>query len=101
MKKIFCLLIVFGQLFCHAQIAKYKKTTVMIPMRDGIKLFTVIYSPVTPNGTYPFMIERTPYGAYDDPKDTISLDFPGYGEMASEGYIFVFQDIRGKYKSEG
>lgn len=74
----------------------------MIPLRDGVKLFTVIYSPVTPSGAYPFMIERTPYGAFESPKDTVDFsNASGYKEMANEGYIFVFQDIRGKYKSEG
>ena len=74
----------------------------MIPMRDGVKLFTAIYSPITANGTYPFMIERTPYGALESSKDTADFSkAPGYKEMAAEGYIFVFQDIRGKYKSEG
>ena len=48
------------------------------------------------------MIERTPYGALDFEKDTIDFSkASGYDEMAKEGYIFVFQDIRGKYKSEG
>src|SRR6266498_3849787 len=102
MKKIFFLLIVFGHFLSSAQITQYKKTTSMIPMRDGIKLFTVIYSPVASTGTYPFMIERTPYGAFESPKDTVDFSkASGYKEMANEGYIFIFQDIRGKYKSEG
>ncbi len=102
MKKIFFFLLLFCQLICAAQITQYKKRTAMIPMRDGIKLFTVIYSPVISSGTYPFMIERTPYGAFDFEKDTIDFSkASGYDEMAKEGYIFVFQDIRGKYKSEG
>jgi len=102
MKKIFFLLFVFSQLLSNAQITQYKKTTTMIPLRDGVKLFTVIYSPVAPTGTYPFMIERTPYGAFESPKDTVDFsNASGYKEMANEGYIFVFQDIRGKYKSEG
>src|SRR5215203_918202 len=102
MKKIFFLLVVFSQVFCHAQIAKYKKTTAMIPMRDGVKLFTVVYSPISTSGTYPFMIERTPYGALESSKDTADFSkATGYKEMANEGYIFVSQDIRGKYKSEG
>jgi len=102
MKKIVAFLFVFSHLFSDAQIAKYKKTTAMIPMRDGVKLFTVIYSPIISSGTYPFMIERTPYGALESSKDTADFSkATGYKEMADEGYIFVFQDIRGKYKSEG
>ena len=73
----------------------------MIPMRDGIKLFTVVYSPIIKEGKFPFMIERTPYGAFDR-TDTFNFSaIPGYAAMARDGYIFVFQDIRGKFKSEG
>ena len=73
----------------------------MIPMRDGVKLFTVIYSPINATGKFPFMIERTPYGAFNA-SDTFDFsDIPGYRGMAKEGYIFIFQDIRGKYNSEG
>jgi putative CocE/NonD family hydrolase len=73
----------------------------MIRMRDGVRLFTVIYSPISVPGKFPFMIERTPYGALND-ADTLDLSpYAGYAEMAKDGYIFVFQDIRGKFKSEG
>jgi uncharacterized protein len=85
-------------------ISFYQKKTVMIPMRDGVKLFTVILSPVGNTKRLPILITRTPYGA-DIPVSedgTISLaDNAGVGTMAVEGYIFVYQDIRGKYKSEG
>jgi len=79
----------------------YSKQEVMIPMRDGVKLFTQVYAPVDTSQEYPVMLRRTPYG------------IPPYGENAcrnnlgpswafvEEGYIFVFQDCRGKYKSEG
>ena len=85
-------------------VAFYKKTTVMIPMRDGVKLFTAILSPVNAKQTSPILIQRTPYGADVPVKDdsAFSVNFMGsYSSMAKEGYIFVFQDIRGKYKSEG
>jgi hypothetical protein len=85
-------------------IAAYKKTSVMIPMRDGTKLFTVILSPVNPKTTIPILIERTPYGAnIPIPDDTVfQTKLMGAAHtMAREGYIFVFQDCRGKYKSEG
>jgi putative CocE/NonD family hydrolase len=91
----------------HAQtpdITQYKKTSVMVPMRDGTKLFTLIVSPVNAKQPVPVLLERTPYGAQlPEPEDsslTITPKFPFYN-MAREGYIFVFQDIRGKYKSEG
>jgi len=77
----------------------------MIPMRDGIKLNTVILTPMHGTKAFPFLLTRTPYGAgMNDVKDGDSLNLAYWnniGSMAREGYIFVFQDIRGKYKSEG
>jgi putative CocE/NonD family hydrolase len=101
MKKIFSLLILSGSLLSSAQIIAYKKSTAMIPMRDGVKLFTVIYSPINSTGKFPFMIERTPYGAFNQTDTFDFLRISAYADMAKDGYIFVFQDIRGKYKSEG
>ncbi|MEP7109866.1 MAG: CocE/NonD family hydrolase [Ferruginibacter sp.] len=107
MKKLFLTIVFFSAAnnFIGAQtgnIARYKKTSAMIPMRDGVKLYTVILSPVNPAMPLPVLIQRTPYGANIDVPDeaivpTESLD----NELAKEGYIFVYQDIRGKYKSEG
>jgi putative CocE/NonD family hydrolase len=68
----------------------------MIPMRDGIQLYTVIFTPKDSRGLFPFLIERTPYGAFR-PGNYI----PYEGDMGNDGYIFVFQDIRGKYRSGG
>ncbi|HLX92406.1 MAG TPA: CocE/NonD family hydrolase, partial [Puia sp.] len=66
----------------------YKKNTVMIPMRDGVKLYTVIVSPVTSHTPLPILIERTPYGAdirtVNDSAFTIPRFFPFYN-MAKEG----------------
>jgi putative CocE/NonD family hydrolase len=71
----------------------FNRRTVMIPMRDGVKLNTEIWSPVRP-GTRPFLFRRTPYG--------VAGARPGISSRwADDGYIFVFQDIRGRYKSEG
>jgi len=78
----------------------YTKKTYMVPMRDGVKLNTVVLSPAGVNTPLPILIERTPYGA-DLPDDADIIGWPYIGSMAGEGYIFVFQDIRGKYKSEG
>src|SRR5690242_3481708 len=80
MRKIFLLLSFITQLTVYSQPALYKKSTVMIPMRDGIKLYTVIYSPINLKGEFPFMIERTPYGAFDR---TDNFDFsriPAYAD---------------------
>jgi putative CocE/NonD family hydrolase len=81
-------------------IKSYTQKTYMVPMRDGVKLHTVVLSPVGATAPLPILIERTPYGA-DLPDDADLTHWPYLGAMASEGYIFVFQDIRGKYKSEG
>ncbi len=92
----------------HAQadtIASYTKKTYNIPMRDGVKLFTVVLSPGSTNKSLPFLIERTPYGADFPLKEDSFLNtgsLPSYyRSMAREGYILVVQDIRGKFKSEG
>ena len=77
----------------------------MIPMRDGIKLYTVIFTPVNAKSTVPILLTRTPYSAsFRFPDNTVvalSKNNFNYYDLAREGYIFVFQDIRGKYKSEG
>ena len=72
----------------------------MIPMRDGIKLYTVILAPAHSTEALPILIQRTPYGASKDEAYNI-YKVPYLAELARGGYIFVFQDIRGKYKSEG
>jgi putative CocE/NonD family hydrolase len=77
---------------------KYNRQEVMIPMRDGIKLHTVIFTPKNQSEKLPFLITRTPYGVSNNP----SPEKIGYiKDMADEGYIFVAQDIRGRYLSEG
>ena len=80
--------------------ALYTKQDVMIPMRDGVKLHTEIYAPKNASGPLPFLITRTPYGTNDDANGYSRL-FGIYQEMIPEGYIFVMQDIRGRYGSEG
>lgn len=77
---------------------KYERKEVLIPMRDGIKLNTVIYTPINATEKVPFLFDRTPYGVSDMP----SPETIGYvRDMAVDGYVFVYQDIRGRYKSEG
>jgi putative CocE/NonD family hydrolase len=78
----------------------FHRTDVMIPMRDGVKLHTQIYTPLKGSGPFPFLIERTPYGI---PLDShgITTKLAAYEAMIPDGYIFVFQDIRGRYLSEG
>src|SRR5579859_5352132 len=78
----------------------FDKTEVMIATRDGVKLHTEIYSPKNASESLPIIFERTPYGLSDDEKG-YSRILNRYAEMIPEGYIFVFQDIRGRYGSEG
>lgn len=78
----------------------YHKREVMIPMRDGVKLYTEIFTPVGKTSPLPFLITRTPYSASHNDNFDI-LKSASMSELAEEGYIFVYQDIRGKYKSEG
>jgi hypothetical protein len=76
----------------------FTKTEVMVPMRDGVKLFTKIFTPKESAAPLPFMFVRTPYGIGGSSSPAIEA---GYGFLVKNGYIFVFQDIRGKFKSEG
>ena len=78
----------------------FKKLDVMIPMRDGVRLYTEIYVPRNAPQPLPFIFERTPYGVMDD-ENGITTKFAIYHELVPAGYIFVFQDIRGRYKSDG
>ena len=80
----------------------FTRTTVMIPMRDGVKLHTVILVPAKQAEPLPILMVRTPYGVHDGPSLRY-FNTPGgpYKELAAEGYIFAFQDIRGRYGSEG
>jgi putative CocE/NonD family hydrolase len=80
---------------------QYEKHEFMIPMRDGVRLFTIVYTPRDTSRAYPFLIQRTPYGNPPYGAD----DYPRFlgpsPEFTKEGYIFVYQDVRGKFKSEG
>lgn len=85
----------------------YTKTEVYIPMRDGKKLFTVIFTPKDQTRTYPILLNRTPYSQHDGAGGS------GYGKVkpvpfmadirencfAEDGFILVGQDVRGRYMS--
>src|SRR5437867_1594422 len=77
--------------------APLEKREAMIPMRDGAGLYTEIWRDPASHERLPFLIVRTPYGAARQPG---SID-RSQAELVAEGYIFVYQDIRGRYKSEG
>jgi uncharacterized protein len=82
----------------HFERPEYTRQEVMIPMRDGIKLHAVILRPKDYATPLPFLMERTPYGVDGNSPESISPNEP---ELAASRYIFVFEDIRGRYKSEG
>lgn len=71
---------------------------VMVPMRDGILLQTVIWTPSGRKGPLPILMQRTPYGVPDKAPETIP---PRLQQLAEDGYIFVLQSVRGRFKSGG
>jgi putative CocE/NonD family hydrolase len=71
---------------------------VMIPMRDGVHLQTVILTPVGKRGPLPILFRRTPYGVPDSAPTEVA---PSLKELDADGYIFVIQNLRGRFKSEG
>lgn len=77
---------------------RFTRTEAMIKARDGVKLHTIIYTPKQAKVALPFILLRTPYGI--DTRGPSSLQ-SYLRDLADEGYIFVFQDIRGRFKSEG
>jgi putative CocE/NonD family hydrolase len=78
----------------------FNKREVMIPARDGVKLHTEIYTPKNAKEPLPILLERTPYGISAEDKG-MSPKLYRYTNLMPDGYIFVFQDIRGRYGSEG
>ena len=76
----------------------FKLQEVMIPVRDGVHLQTAILIPVDQQGRLPILFRRTPYGVPEKPPEQIPSSLK---ELAQDGYIFVFQNLRGRFKSEG
>lgn len=80
----------------------YSKKEVYITMRDGVKLFTSIYTPVSAAEQHPILIERTPYScAPYGPAENKPFWASYLKEYCREGYILVIQDVRGRWMSEG
>ena len=79
----------------------YTKHEFRIPMRDGVKLYTAIYTPKDTAEPYPFMINRTPYSLRPYGVDQFRDSLGPSKEFASSKYIFVYQDVRGRWASEG
>jgi putative CocE/NonD family hydrolase len=104
-----CLILLFVVVLLKAQSSElaayirenYTKREVYIPMRDGVRLFTAIYEPKDKSQKYPILLNRTPYSVAPYGPDKFK-ELLGPNELfAREGYIFVYQDVRGRWMSEG
>ncbi|MBL0210036.1 MAG: CocE/NonD family hydrolase [Holophagaceae bacterium] len=80
---------------------RYTKREVLIRMRDGVRLFTSIYAPKDTSRTYPVLMQRTPYGVAPYGPDKFRRELGPSRRFMEEGFIFVFQDVRGRMMSEG
>lgn len=113
MKRILLTLFLFSCFFVELSFAQetdsayvrnhYNKIERQIPMRDGTKLFTSIYIPknISASKKYPFLINRTPYTVQPYGEDKYKLSLGNYPAVMREGFIFVYQDVRGRWMSEG
>jgi len=81
--------------------ARYTKYEFMVPMRDGVRLFTSIYAPKDTSERYPFLITRTPYSVAPYGVDQYRASLGPSEQFQKDGFIFVYQDARGRYMSEG
>lgn len=81
--------------------ARYLKHELLVPMRDGVKLFTIVYVPKDTSRSYPIMIRRTPYSVAPYGPDEYRPVLGPSELFEDEGFIFAYQDVRGRYMSEG
>lgn len=107
MRKSLLLLAFYILFFCQSQVEEvkklYTKTEVSIPMRDGVKLFTAIYTPknISSKNLYPILLNRTCYSVAPYGETEFRGNLGPNPFLQSDGYIFVYQDVRGRYMSEG
>ena len=82
-------------------VENYDKTVYEVPMRDGVKLYTIVYSPKDKSQTYPIMMQRTCYSVrpYEEGKYKTQLGPNRF--LMRDKYIFVYQDVRGRWMSQG
>ena len=81
--------------------ARYTKREVAIPMRDGVTLFTSIYAPVDASRPVPILMQRTPYGVAPYGPEAYRSSLGPSPAAERDGYIFVYQDVRGRFQSGG
>ncbi len=79
----------------------YTKSEFRIPMRDGVRLFTAVYAPKDSSTKYPILVTRTPYGVAPYGTDAYPGKLGPSASFAQDGFIFVYQDVRGRFMSEG
>ena len=79
----------------------YNKTEYDIAMRDGVKLHTTVYTPKDTSEEYPILMKRTPYSSKPYGEDKYPKRLGPNPDLAKDGYIFVYQDVRGRWMSEG
>ena len=80
---------------------RYTKYEYRVPMRDGVRLFTAVYVPKDRSQTYPFLLTRTPYSVAPYGVDNYRPTLGPSEHFEKEGFIFVYQDARGRHMSEG
>jgi putative CocE/NonD family hydrolase len=97
-KIILALLILSFPAAAQFKPADYTRTEAMIRMRDGVSLYTQVDAPANAREPLPILLLRTPYGLGEIKADQLATALT---ELSSDGYIFVRQDIRGRFKSEG
>jgi predicted acyl esterase len=81
--------------------ARYTKFEYRIPMRDGVTLFTQVYIPKDKTKVYPFLVQRTPFGVSSYGTGRYPAQLGPSPEFDRADYIFVFQDVRGRFQSQG
>src|SRR5262249_5967559 len=89
-----------GQGIAYVQ-ANYTKYEYRIPMRDGVKLFTAVYVPKDETQSYPILLTRTPYSVQPYGVDRFRSDLGPSPLFGRDGYIVAYQDVRGRWMSEG
>ena len=97
---ILCMVPAAAQQDPAAQTAQpvFKIEEVMIPVRDGVRLQTAILTPANQRGPLPILFQRTPYGVPEKAPEHMPA---AWKELSEDGYIFVIQNLRGRFKSEG
>ena len=79
----------------------YAKSEHLVPMRDGVRLFTIVYAPKDRSREHPVLLFRTPYSVGPYGPDAFRASLGPSAAFARDGFIFVYQDVRGQFKSDG